>query len=312
MVDLNLRYVNVVLLGAERHSRHLIKSALQGLGFEFVPECRSVDQVRSLVYTANPDLLLLDFDVDVEKVCQLISDIRHQRIGDNPFIVIIGMIGQADEQTIRMALSAGTDDIVRKPVSARILAERIANLVRNRKQFVATPDYVGPERAQGVIEVDDEMVPLEVPNSLRQKATNDRLSLIDTAAIRRAAENVNVQRLYSLAIEVGTRCETIKQRIADGENARALSDDIVRVGRLVERVAQVDAPEDNPHLARLATSMRGVMEAVIADKRPSARRFEVLRLHALAVAATLRGDVDATDTVATALAAAVNRDRQSA
>jgi len=312
MVDLNLRYVNVVLLGAERHSRHLIKSALQGLGFEFVPECRSIDQVRSLVGTANPDLLLLDFDVDADNVCRLISDIRHQRIGDNPFIVIIGMIGQADEQTIRHALSAGTDDIVRKPVSARILAERIANLVRNRKQFVATPDYVGPERAEGVIEADDEMVPLDVPNSLRQKATNDRMSLIDSATIRHAVETVNVQRLYSLAVEVGTRCEMIKRQIDEGENPRALTADIARVGQLVERVARVEAPEDNPHLARLATSMRGVMAAVVSDKRASPRRFEVLRLHALAVAATLRGDVDATDTVASALAAAVGRERQSA
>lgn len=312
MVDLNLRYVNVVLLGAERHSSHLIKSALQGLGFEFVPECRAVDQVRDLVGSANPDLLLLDFDVDADDVCRLISDIRHQRIGDNPFIVIIGLIGQADERSVRLALSAGTDDIVRKPVSARILAERIANLVRNRKQFVATPDYVGPERAEGVIETDDEIVPLEVPNSLRQKATSDRLSLIDSAAIRRAAQTVNVQRLYSLAVEVGTRCETINRRIAKGDDLRVLTDDITRVGRLVERVARVETPEDNPHLARLATSMRAVMATVISDKHPSPRRFEVLRLHALAVAATLRGDVDATDTVATALAAAASRERRSA
>ncbi len=312
MSTLNLRYVNVILLGAEQYSRHLIRSALQGLGFEFVLECRAVDQARRLIKSADPDLLLLDFDVDVDAVCGLINDIRHQRLGDNPFIVIIGMIGEAQEQAVRSALTAGTDDIIRKPVSARILAERITYLVRNRKQFIATPDYVGPERGEGVIETGDEIFPVEVPNSLRQKVTNERLELIDTTAIRRAAETVNVQRLYGLAVEVGTRCETIKERIAEGADARALSDDIARVARLVERVARIDGPEDNPHLAKLATSMRDVMTMILTEERPGPRRFEILRLHALAVAATLRGDVDATDTVAKALAAAAGQQRQSA
>ena len=146
-----LKIASVVLLETNSEMRRLVKSALLGIGFGFVYDCRTVEQVRdAAVAETKPDIFVLDLDRDKDMVCHLIEDIRHSRLGDNPFVIIIGMTQYPEEPIIQSVLDAGTDDLVAKPVSIKILAERIEYLIKNRKDFVATTGYLGPQRAKGV------------------------------------------------------------------------------------------------------------------------------------------------------------------
>ena len=143
-----LKSATVVLLESNSLMRRLVKSALLGIGFGFVHDCRSIDQARdAALCDVKPDVFVLDLDIDTDTVCEMISDIRHSRLGDNPFVIIIGMTLNPEEPVIQFVLDTGTDDVVAKPVSATILTERIAYLTENRKEFVATAGYLGPQRA---------------------------------------------------------------------------------------------------------------------------------------------------------------------
>ncbi len=301
MIDSKLNAATVVLLEKNREIRGLVKSALLGIGFGTVQECKSTDKARSLMATAKPDLLVLDLDLDNAAVCALIQDIRHSQIGNNPFVIIIGLTQNPDKPVIQCALDAGTDDLVRKPVSTQLLIERINNLIQNRKEFIATSDYVGPQRGKGVRPDDEEVAQVKVPNSLREKATGKKTATVDDREIERAAYTVTLQRVYSLVVDAIDIIDRLESAAAEGAGGGGMAEDIGQLSALVSQIKDVKLPDAIRNLSQLTASMDTVLAAVEQTSSPSIRQFALLRLHAQAIAATMRGDHNASDDVAAAL-----------
>jgi DNA-binding response OmpR family regulator len=71
-------------------------------------------------------------------------------------VVIVALTKRPALEVVRAALAAGSDDMVVKPVTARALRERVVNQIENRKEFIATDDYVGPDRRADDRELTDQ------------------------------------------------------------------------------------------------------------------------------------------------------------
>lgn len=304
MNDLNLRSATVVLLEENGVIRRLVKSTLLGIGFGVVSECASAEDARRVVESTDPDLMVLDLDHEGEAACDLINDIRHARLGDNPFVTIIGLTHSPAEMVIKKVLDAGTDDLVRKPISTRLLSERIINLIRNRKGFVATSDYVGPQRSKGVRPEIEEAAKVEVPNRLRDKADGSALRegavKDDKDAILRAAEAVNLQRLGGLALVIVNQSVILGDAVAADPGDPDIVDHLAKLSRLVAEARDVKLSHGVHDTSQLNASVSRIMTAVAGSPVPTSRQIEVLSLHAKAIAATTRGDTTATGKVVSA------------
>src|SRR3546814_16454768 len=73
----------------------------------------------------------------------LVSDLRHGRLGVNPYLPIILTSWESDMQLVRRVVDAGADDLLVKPLSTRIILDRIETVALHRKPFVVTSDYIG-------------------------------------------------------------------------------------------------------------------------------------------------------------------------
>ena len=301
MPSLKLEQVNIVLLEEKSNIRVLVKGALRDIGFGNIFECKNVDRARSLVEVNSPDLLILDLDMDHEAVCKLINDVRQKRIGTNPFVVVIGLTWIPESTVVKTALDAGTDDVVKKPISAQILIERVINLIENRKEFIATPDYVGPRRGEGVRPESEDEVQIEAPNSLRQKATGKEQKNIDAKEIARAAYVISLQRVNGLAADIAGLAGTLKQQAAENGGELPPGDGFQQIGELVTQIQDVSAHEEIRNLPRLVSSLSEFTANVARSAAPTARQMMMLRLHAEAIAAALRGEIAGSDDVASAL-----------
>ncbi len=296
-----LKSATVVLFETNGHMRRLVKSALLGLGFGFVHDCRSIVQARdAAVADTKPDIFVLDLDNDKDAVCEMIEDIRYSRLGDNPFVIIIGMTQHPEEPIILNVLDAGTDDLLAKPVSSKILYERIAYLTKNRKDFVATTGYLGPKRAKGVRPDMEEAAEVKVPNSLGVKASGRPLTKIDEIEIKRAANSFTLQRLYGIILPIINISTEIERAAAMDLDGGGFTQEISRIIDLLGEIKGIEMPETVRDLNQLTTSLEKVVDLLAAAQSPSPRQFEVVRLHAQAIAATMRGDNESSGEVVTA------------
>jgi DNA-binding response OmpR family regulator len=304
MIDMDLKSANVVLLEENSAIRRLVKSTLLGIGFGTVNECGTAEAARRIVESTESDLLIVDLDHEGEAVCAIINDIRHARVGNNPFVTIIGLSHSPAEEVIEKVLDAGTDDLVRKPISTKLLSERITNLIQNRKDFVATSDYVGPQRSKGVRPETENAAKVEVPNRLRDKVygnkRRDGAGKIDEGAIQRAAEAVNLQRLSGLVLLIINKSAQLEGAIAGGASSVDIVEDVSRLSHLVSEAKRIRLSQGVHDTSQLNASMARVMTAISESPAPSVRQVEVLRLHAQAIAATTRGDTTAAGKVVSA------------
>ena len=296
-----LKSATVVLFESNGHMRRVVKSALLGIGFGFVHDCRTIDQVRdAAVADTKPDIFILDLDGDKDAVCEMIRDIRHSRLGDNPFVIIIGMTQNPEEMIIQHVLDAGTDDLLAKPVSTKILAERIAYLTENRKDFVATSGYLGPKRAKGVRPDMEEAAQVKVPNSLSVKLSGKPLTKVDEIEIQRSANSFALQRLYGIILPIIKISTEIEKAATTDPDGGGFEQEISRISGLVSEVKAIQLPETVRDLTDLTASLERVVELLVESPSPSTRQFEIVRLHAQAIAATMRGDHEGSGDVVTA------------
>src|SRR3546814_3825292 len=96
----------------------------------------------------------------------LVRDIREGRAGGNPFLATIVTAWGPSLALTALVSESGADDLLAKPVSLEQILERISVLVYQRKPYIVTGDYIGPERHP-----DDEpgVTRLAIPNTLKAK-----------------------------------------------------------------------------------------------------------------------------------------------
>ena len=295
--------IDVVLLDFQPHVRRVMKFALNELGITGARarECGDVDAVRAAVKESDPDILILDIDEDRENVCDLATKIRNEQLGSNPFMIITATTWNPERNVIRDALDAGVDDIVAKPISVEIMSRRMENLIENRKQFVATSSYVGPNRrdSRPLAEGGPNMV--SVPNTLRAKATGDMSAALDRDAMQKALDAIALQRAQRLALDVAEAAVILKGQIEGSVAMPIFREKLTRASDLVARLADYVEAELDTTARQVSSSMTELTAALQTIQRPEPEQFELLKLHGQALAAMLLGTDGSATLVADAL-----------
>ncbi|SCA56904.1 hypothetical protein MTBPR1_30274 [Candidatus Terasakiella magnetica] len=138
--------VKLVLGESNISTRHAFVSMLRQKGFSDINHAANFTALQNILKSSSVDLLVCDTNLEAGCLSQLISDIRQDKIGKNPFMVIIGLVTKAESGIIRSLVNAGIDDILIKPVSGLNLEKHLHMLAHHRKKFLATENYFGPDR----------------------------------------------------------------------------------------------------------------------------------------------------------------------
>lgn len=261
---------NAKILLADNDSvmRQGLRNALAAEGFKDVRPVGRLASVREIMAATLVDLLILDADTPDGDAIALVSDIRNSRLGRNPFLPIIFVTWDADRTTINRAANSGVDFILMKPLSPTQLFTRIKSLVSDRKPFVATPGYIGPERREK--ERWGNTRHFEVPNTLRDRldgkpvdhaAMSDQIdllmremtgSLLELSAAKLAGNVDEICRTYEKAKTLSGSEAVFASVLATAAEVKALgTGDITKlcaslikiVGTMRRNLAEVDAKQ---------------------------------------------------------------------
>ena len=191
------RFQNARVLLAEPRTelRRELAEVLRENGFVDIIETGNMAGVRDGLAEGGVDLLVADTVMPEGDLCELIWQLRHAQIGDNPFTVVIALITDRTTDVVRRAVNAGADDVLLKPFEAAQLFERVSSLVRSRKRFVVTTDYIGPDRRTRA-RAESEQIPLvRVPNPLEMRTTGGMNRLEIQRVIQQAYGTINQEKV---------------------------------------------------------------------------------------------------------------------
>lgn len=193
---MNMQDARVLLVSASAGSRSIIKTILVNMGFNNIDLGDSYEALERGLCENPPDLLIFDSNFSTNEVYKLVKKVRHDDFGANPFLTVIALSNEPTKQVVSGVMKSGVDDLLIQPYSTGQFIERIKKLVEERKPFVVTSDYIGPDRRTKSRQGEGEVIPLvDVPNALKACSTNkmDREKFV--AGVRAVADEVNVMRL---------------------------------------------------------------------------------------------------------------------
>jgi DNA-binding response OmpR family regulator len=233
----------VVLADQRTQLRGTLKIALNHCGMENIEHTGSLEKVaESIEQGTGPDLLICDMGLDGGNACKLLSDIRQNEVGRNPFLCVVGVTWSATSEDIENAMSSGVDYLISAPLSPQQVIDRIKALIRNRAPFVATSGYVGPERRSA-----DRIPPnsrsMVVPNTLKEKLSG----------------NWNAARLQrDIEISIG---DLMTRKIAHQASQ------IVKLAALIEEQRTKQTPEKIDSAIAVLSSVVHEMDRLLTKRR---------------------------------------------
>ncbi|MCW9036124.1 MAG: response regulator [Rhodospirillales bacterium] len=201
MAEYDFEKVRLAIGDPNRDLRAALVAILQQHGFHNVLHSANMKVIREAVEADKVDLLVCDAGLEGGNFSQMVSDIRHNRMGVNPFIVIIGLLENPTKELVHQVAGAGADDMLLKPISAGKVAERIMILTKSRKEFVVTTDYVGPDRRSGHRPGTQKIETIAVPNPVAVRATGGSLDEME-AEIQKTLSSINEQKVERHAFQI--------------------------------------------------------------------------------------------------------------
>ncbi len=206
MYGTNLQDIDFVLAEPNESLRTGLLGMLRSQGMR---QCRSVSSLDALLdaIRKRPMDLIAVADSLHENIYQKVRDVRHHKIGMNPFTVITFMVDPDNSTAMKRAVSSGADDVMLKPVAPGKIVERAKHIAFHRSPFIATSDYIGPDRRR---ERDSQIPTLTVVNTLRDKMDGKKVKVSDLKKmVDKTMISVRSAQLDSHGLRLGYVCKLI-------------------------------------------------------------------------------------------------------
>lgn len=141
--------IQVLIVDDNRQMRVLLRALLRAAGIAKIAEAASAVEAFEALNEAPVDLLLVDWKMQPIDGLVFTKMVRQGEDSANPYVPILMMTAHTEVSRVAAARDAGVTGFIKKPISARVLFDRISNALIDTRPFVRAQDYFGPDRRRG-------------------------------------------------------------------------------------------------------------------------------------------------------------------
>jgi two-component system, chemotaxis family, chemotaxis protein CheY len=142
----NLENISVLIVDDNSHMINIVKTILRGFGIKSYFEANDAAEAFDIVRSDGPDVIVVDFQMDLLDGTDFVRLVRTGEDIANPFVPIIMLSAHSEKKRVVAARDAGITEFCRKPVTAQDLYKKFCSIINAPRQFVRTATYFGPDR----------------------------------------------------------------------------------------------------------------------------------------------------------------------
>lgn len=142
--DLSELYVMVV--DDNEHARSLVRTILHSLGVRNLKLCAGAEAALGELATFPADIVVTDWEMPGVSGVELTRRLRTDPDSPNPYIPVIMMTGHTERAKVLQARDAGVTEFLVKPISSRLLCQRLQAVIDRPRPFVRAKSFFGPDR----------------------------------------------------------------------------------------------------------------------------------------------------------------------
>src|SRR5579871_440358 len=126
--------------------RVLLSEILRAIGVRHVFEANDGAEALQIMRTHQIDIIMTDLAMQPLDGIDFVRLLRNSPDSPNPMAPVIMITGHSTQRRVTEARDVGVNEFLSKPVTARGVLERIAQVVDSPRPFVRTATYFGPDR----------------------------------------------------------------------------------------------------------------------------------------------------------------------
>lgn len=142
---MNLSGVSALLVDSDRHAVAILIQMLRGLGLDAPTVVESGENAKLRLKNNLYDLCIIEAMLPDMNGAELIGFIRRLP-APAKFMPVIVMTSYSNLRNVKAARDAGAHLVVKKPLSPKILFDRISWAATPNRAFVEVGAYTGPDR----------------------------------------------------------------------------------------------------------------------------------------------------------------------
>jgi DNA-binding response OmpR family regulator len=257
-----LRKITVYIGEKNYYERNQLRDMFKSQGIVQVVCHANMEGLKEVMVEMPPDLLVISDDFDTN-VFDAIKEIRSQKLGDNPFLLITMLVSATRPQSLKQAIGTGVDDIIVKPLTPERVQERLRLVTFHRQPFVVTDDYMGPQRKN--MELKGRVKRISVLNTFLEKVNGrdfDKTTL--KQAVEGSLQQVLQAKLDSQSFRLGEVCERLVSAYDSQMISEEVQSDLILLADVLGEASGVAARLKDQQLAglceQLSDNVRGIAE----------------------------------------------------
>lgn len=144
--DFDLSTLSFLVVDDNHHMISILREVLRAFGVTQIHGVRDAADAFELTRTTHVDIAIVDYLMEPLDGLDFTRLIRSATDSPDPELPIILLTAYTEWHRVAAARDAGATDVVRKPVSAELLFQRIQSLLKSNRKFVNSRRYIGPCR----------------------------------------------------------------------------------------------------------------------------------------------------------------------
>jgi len=286
MGEYNFSAVEVVIIDPQVHTRRIIRGALNQINAKAITEFDSpqsmMEKMEGGASAGMPDLLIIDAEAPDSPNLKFLNQVRHGHVFRNPFLGIVVSTWNPTNMMLARATNAGADDLMAKPVSIKQVEDRLVALVEQRRPFVVTSDYIGPDRRRQSRENPRLASSMDPPNTVRLKAMNQFGQVDLQTELANSFDLVNQHKLVGHAFQVAFLVEYALPGLAGKQPDSMSIEHVQRVPAIIEDfLRRIRDPELRVATDRVATALNEHIDNIVHPEGRTPERLAGFRLATL-------------------------------
>ncbi|WP_369058500.1 response regulator [Caulobacter sp. 73W] len=143
---IQLDQASVLVLDDNGQSLDILCQVVYGFGVRNVHRAETVEQAKEHVASQTLDLILSDVQMPEPDGYDFVHWLRREAKEPNRFAPAILITGHTRQSQVLKARDSGATFTVAKPLTPKVLLERIIWIAREDRMFIECDSYMGPDR----------------------------------------------------------------------------------------------------------------------------------------------------------------------
>lgn len=143
---INLSTAEVLLACGDPEGLSIMAEMFAGFGVHTPRRCTTGAEARGFVQEKILNLLVVDSALADQEGYDFIHWLRRSDSAPNCYAPVILITGHTKPSQVFRGRDAGASFVVRKPVQPLVMMQRILWLLNDKREFVTSPTYSGPDR----------------------------------------------------------------------------------------------------------------------------------------------------------------------